>query len=40
MCLPDVTVVIDLGVLVDNNLRFTKHYRSKVNNANHRPHLS
>jgi len=28
--LPDVTVVTDLGVLVDNNLRFTKHYRSIV----------
>jgi len=34
--LPDVTVVTDLGVLVDNNLRFTKHYRSIVNKANHR----
>jgi len=26
--LPDVTVITVLGVLVDNNLRFTKHYRS------------
>jgi len=37
--LPDVTVVTDLGVLVDNNLRFTKHYRSIVNKANHRSSL-
>jgi len=38
---PDVTVVTDLGVLVDNNLRFTKHYRSMVNRpeANHRSSL-
>jgi len=35
----DVTVVIDLGVLVDNNLRFTKHYLSIVNKANHRSSL-
>jgi len=32
----DITVVTDLRVLVDNNLRFTKHYRSIVNKANHR----
>jgi len=37
--LPDVTVVTDLGVLVDNNLRFTKHCRSIVNKANHRSSL-
>jgi len=37
--LPDVTVVTDLGVLVENNLRFTKHYRSIVNKANHRSSL-
>jgi len=37
--LPDVTVVTDLGVLVDYNLRFTKHYRSIVNKANHRSSL-
>jgi len=37
--LPDLTVVSDLGVLVDNNLRFTKHYRSIVNKANHRSSL-
>jgi len=37
--LPDVTVVTNLGVLVDNNLRFTKHYRSIVNKANHRSSL-
>jgi len=30
---PDVTVITDLGVLVDNNLRFSKHYRSIVNKA-------
>jgi len=38
---PDVTVVTDLGVLVDNNLPFTKHYRSIVNSnkANHRSSL-
>jgi len=36
---PDVTVVTDLGVLVDNNFRFTKHYRSIVNKANHRSSL-
>jgi len=34
--LPDVPVVTDLVVLVDNNLRFTKHYRSIVNKANYR----
>jgi len=33
--LPDVTVATDLGVLVDNNLGFTKHYLSIVNKANH-----
>jgi len=37
--LPDVTVVTDLVVLVDNNLWFTKHYRSIVNKANHRSSL-
>jgi len=37
--LPEVTVVTDPGVLVDNNLRFTKHYRSIVNKANHRSSL-
>jgi len=37
--LPDVTVVTDLGILVDNNLRLTKHYRSIVNKANHRSSL-
>jgi len=37
--LPYVTVVTDLGVLVDINLRFTKHYRSIVNKANHRSSL-
>jgi len=31
--LPDVTVVTNLGVLVDNNLRFTKHYRLIVNRS-------
>jgi len=39
VCLPDVTVVTDLNVMVDNNLRFTKHYRSMVNKANHRSSL-
>jgi len=35
--LPDVTVVkLGFGVLVDNNLRCTKHYHSIVNKANHR----
>jgi len=34
--LPDATVVTDLGVIVDNNLRLTKHYHSIVNKANHR----
>jgi len=37
--LPNVTVVTDLGVLVDNNLRFTKYYRLIVNKANHRSSL-
>jgi len=37
--LPDVTVVTDLGVLVDNNLRFTKRYRSIVNKANYQSSL-
>jgi len=37
--LADVTVVTDLGALVDNKLRFTKHYRSIVNKANHRSSL-
>jgi len=37
--IPDVTVVTDLGLLVDNNLRFTKHYRSIVNKANNRSSL-
>jgi len=36
---PDATVVTDLGVLVDINLRFTKHYRSIVNKDNHRSSL-
>jgi len=37
--LPDVSVVTDLGVLVDNNLRFTKYHRSIVNKTNHRSSL-
>jgi len=37
--LPDVTVVTDLGVLVDNNLRFIKHYSLIFNKANHRSSL-
>jgi len=36
LSLPNVTVVTDLGVLVDHHLRFTQHYRSIVNKANHR----
>jgi len=39
MCLTDVTVVTDLGVLMDNNLRFKKQCRSIVNKANHRSSL-
>jgi len=39
MCLLDVTVVIALGVLVDNNLRFTRHLRSIVNTADHHSSL-
>jgi len=37
--LPDVTVVTDLSVLVDNNMRFTKHYHSIVIKANNRSSL-
>jgi len=33
--LRNITVVTDLGVLVDNNLLFTKNYCSIVNKANH-----
>jgi len=32
-------LLTDLGVLVDNYLRFTKHYRSIFNRANHRSSL-
>jgi len=40
LSLPDVTVNTDLGVIVDNKLRFTKHYRSIVNRPIIVPHLS
>jgi len=37
--LPDVLEVIDLGIKIDSNLRFTKHYRFMANKAQHRASL-
>jgi len=37
--LPNVYEVTDLGVLIDSNLRFTKHYRFIANKAQHRASL-
>ena len=37
--LPDVKCAADLGVTVDSNLRFSKHYRCMVNKAQHRASL-
>ena len=37
--LPNNKDVTDLGILVDSNLRFTKHYRVVTNKAHHRASL-
>jgi len=37
--LPNVKQVTDLGVLMDSNIRFNKHYRLIVNKAHHRASL-
>lgn len=37
--LPNVKLITDLGVTVDSNLRFARHYRSIVNRAQHRAYL-
>ena len=39
VCLPDVKEIMDLGIKVDSNLRFTKHYRFIVNKAQQRASL-
>ena len=39
ICLPNVKEIVDLGVTVDSNLRFTKHYRITANKANNRASL-
>jgi hypothetical protein len=37
--LPNVSDIVDLGITVDGNLRFSHHYRCMVNKANHRASL-
>ena len=37
--LPNVDSIIDLGIMIDNKLRFNKHYRQLVNKAQHRASL-
>jgi len=37
--LPNVKEIVDLGITVDNNLRFSKHYRIIANKANQRASL-
>jgi len=39
VCLPNVKITTDLGITVDSNLRFTKHYRITANKAHHRASL-
>ena len=39
VCLPNVKEIVDLGVTMDSNLRFTKHYRITSNKANNRASL-
>jgi hypothetical protein len=38
--LPNVSDIVDLGITVDSNLRFSHHYRCMVNKANHRASLT
>jgi hypothetical protein len=37
--LPNVKIITDLGITVDSNLRFAKHYRVTANKAHHRASL-
>ena len=37
--LPNVDSIIDLGIMIDNKLRFNKHYRQLVNKAQYRASL-